>query len=71
VSKLLDVNGMLDERESLQRGVHQFVETWHEGMKFAYEGADLGQCLEYNLTQLLNHRVLAELEKEQARRSNQ
>jgi hypothetical protein len=58
---------MLDEREPLQRGVHQFIKTWHEGMKFNYEGANLGQCLEYNLTQLINHRVLAELEKAQSK----
>lgn len=67
MSKRLDVEGMLDEREPLQRGVFRFVTTWHEGMKFTYEGVDLGQCLQYNLTQLCNHRVLAEMEKARVR----
>ena len=63
MSKLLDVERLLDEREPLQRGVYQFVTTWYEGLKLDYEGANLGECLQYNLSQLCNHRVLAELEK--------
>jgi len=56
----------LRERTELQSGVHGFVTTWYEGLKLKCEGVELGRCLEYQLSQMLNEKVLAELREDQS-----
>lgn len=54
----------MKERETLQRGVYEFVQKWHSGLNLRYEGVEIGECLEYNLTQLLAQRVLKHLQSQ-------
>lgn len=50
-----------NERTEMQRTIYNFVSQWYEGLGLEYEGASLGECLKYNLTQLVNQKVLQEL----------
>lgn len=54
---------MLD-RTTEQAAVYDFVTEWHKGLKLDFDGVEIGACLEYQITQLLNIRVLQQLEKE-------
>ncbi len=54
----------MKEREALQRAVYDFVQTWHSGMNLKYEGVELGECLEYNMTQMIAQQVLEQFKSQ-------